>query len=212
MPKYIFDADNAVLIQMEPGKPDSKDHSKRVTQKAQPDKLSCHFYALNRIRERIGKNSQADQYEKRRNEQKISTLRKVLPKVEVDFASKKTKSLSKQDLLLLFLSQQTFQLDDEYYNMLNQLYINFLAEFEQTDLQSLYGDYRKKLAQYMPDEIPWEKLTPQQKYTCLKYFSQQLERQLFGIEESNWHPNDGLDVLISQLKQNGPMMAEGYFS
>lgn len=61
------------------------------------------------------------------------------------------------------------------------------------------------------DKIAWEKLDIATKSAFLDFFSRDAAAKAYGLHKSSWTPLKGIDGLITELKEKGPLFIGGAF-
>lgn len=217
-----------------------EDKRERVLQDSMKG-AACWYYTFNFIRKRIGKNPSKELLNERAIEAICSQRRKEQTAYDDAFPVSIAELYSKSDVSLLkrldlknaqlFLESklssffnlseslegrssivpyiQEFIKEKKHDNMYDfliykraskiiELNMNFLSNFK-TDIHK------------MTEHERWNELDIEQKATALDAYVRDFSADLYNLKKSSWKPIQGIDKLIQELKEKGPLMILGDF-
>lgn len=189
-PIYILEKNhNGIIFEIPPGKPNPRGEGNRVIQHSQKGP-TCWYYAVNRIRTRVGKSADTEGTLERKVEiigsnwrKKITELYELMPNCE-DAMHMKNYALktNSQELIL-----------NEFINihmsLLNEL--GFPVELIDELTNHIKNKHRKMHAIY---------------HIACHYLA-----GTYHLKKTEWTPFMEVDSLIKELTLNGPLVVEGRF-
>jgi len=90
----------------------------------------------------------------------------------------------------------------------NEIDEEFLTHFHTNKEELLESEmtisngYQKK--------VEWDKLQLTQKSWMLDFFARHVSAKAYGLQKSSWAPKKGIDGLITELKNSGPLFVSGF--
>lgn len=234
----LEESDQSILYELPHGKPDSRQECKGGLEKRDRVVLSaqkghtCFYYAMSRIRYRIGKNPSQDLAGQREKERACSEWRKKIAKLLADLPETITMS-----------SVEDPMFKESYRRITHRDKFSFISRKESIKketpqmasfLEGFFNDgrfanaYQYAMFKYFGglDEINTTlhkqlNIEPRQfeipvKFSFERTQTLQLISQLaiadaYGLQLSSWCPNLGIDHLIKELKEKGPLFLGGKF-
>lgn len=208
----------------------------RIAQAAQKGE-ACWYYAMNFLRQRVGKAPLPEQQTIREQERLISDLRKQHTIVDklFDWRRKVTKDIC--DSFNITNVSKDFALDlIENINSDESEDANLLRQFCKQDLHddlmafvdfSWLNDHIKCDSEFItsvkhispqqlyknspPLEKKWEELNLQDRYCFIDNTRFLLTSTMYGLLKSPWHPNQPIECLLETLQKHGPQLVKGHF-
>jgi hypothetical protein len=205
------------------GKPNPNESSanpsrSRVVQLPQKPGDTCYYYAMNIIRERIGKNPSEEQKDARQKEALLSSLRKQLTQNQLEL-KKVQNSLdqllsSSKGITVRFMKGNSIVGPEEIIKEKaaqtgNTNEVKIKIEF----FKSIHADYlefyNKKLKPFI--EKKWEQLNTKERSKMLNIFLYNKSIEYYNLKGSTWIPRDPIQVLTQEIDAHGPLMVAGLF-
>ncbi|MBA3237729.1 MAG: hypothetical protein H0T62_05175 [Parachlamydiaceae bacterium] len=94
------------------------------------------------------------------------------------------------------------------YGKRNEINEDFLKQFG-INPKVLYNNEIKSITPELKD-VTWAKCSIIHKSTFLNNFVRNVSATACGLKKSCWAPNKGVNTLIGELKENGPLCVAGY--
>lgn len=91
-----------------------------------------------------------------------------------------------------------------------ELHTKFLQSFDVDPQKEFEAEITKKNG-YDPKRYQWKTLDLTEKAALLDFFTRKLSAEKYGLTKSKWTPLSGIDGLISELKEHGPLSIGGIF-
>ncbi|MEC7838649.1 MAG: hypothetical protein VX777_01265 [Chlamydiota bacterium] len=233
--KIFNESDSSISYVISPGKPNPKecrtegcDTRSRVYQKG-TSRSNCAFYAMNYIRERIGKTCSPSFEESRRIEALFSKRAKRIADIN-DLI---------RTVIIAMTNSEKYNLNSEGENLLNNLlddyswlirggkvstncltailfHRSFCIDVELLESLDVDIDLFEKVVEEMTNDTIRQigpKLNFAETFKIKHLASHRiivdLMTKLFNLTPFNWSPNDTIDDLIQELKEKGPAVFYG---